>query len=273
MEQQNKDLKTNQSQKKQEKKTQTQSQKTQNKKQEKKTQTKKDQKSQEKNQSQNKKVEIKKEKKIEQTKLETLEIKHIRFCDFMVEQIKAFPMIDFRYSNEMYSKSFHRNLQLYRGWLTLQGFSDENTDENLQREINLWHRITKDFGQDVFKITSGDKYKKFVKILATYRVEMDVDPNDNDRMIFKEIKKTTPEKLLSTKTEVKPVKEKPVEKKSTKATLVTTTKPVEIDKNLDAPVAADDEATDPLTDDNLHGSDKVSVEDMEAENALAETNA
>ena len=114
-----------------------------------------------------------------------------RFCDFILSQIKIFPDIDFRFVDKKYSSSFHRNLQIYTAGLILGDNDSDEAIAGLQREIDLWNKISKDY-DEVFKSVTPDKYRKLKKVLTTYRVYHKVNIVPEDVVEFEEIKKATP---------------------------------------------------------------------------------
>lgn len=122
--------------------------------------------------------------------------KPLRFCDLLVKQIELFPYIDYRFLTEKYSRFFHTLLQNYTANISMFGLSSKEQSEAIQKEVDLWHKITKDYGKTVMAETGPKKHEKMQKILTVYRVQYDVNVEPQDQALFEEIQKTNKVRLI-----------------------------------------------------------------------------
>lgn len=127
--------------------------------------------------------------------------KPLRFCDLLVKQIEFFPYIDYRFLTEKYSRFFHTLLQNYTSNISMFGLSSKEQSEAIQKEVDLWHKITKDYGKTVMAETGPKKHEKMQKILTVYRVQYDVNVEPQDQALFEEIQKTNKVRLIKQPTE------------------------------------------------------------------------
>lgn len=113
----------------------------------------------------------------------------IRFCDFMLQNVKFFPNVDYRFVNETSSKSFHHAMRAYAANMIFDGRDSEKEMAAFQLEINLWRMLALHYNE-VFKLTTIEKFAKLSKAVLFYRVVNNVNPTDEDRKLYEDFKRS-----------------------------------------------------------------------------------